>query len=690
MLLHFGRADGSIASESEWDRSSREGDEEPREERENRRGRSRRRKRIARAAGEAAEDWLHRAAAATRRRKEQEGDRVEDELEDDLEVDEPPYPLTPLQRPRGLGVPDDHRSALPPRRPDLVFRAGIFKTIGRLLLWIRGVLRFVLGIWWDKLRSRDSEERRASRLRETFEAMGTTFIKFGQQLSMRLDLIPYAYTRELAKMLDSVPPFPANEAIAAVERATGRPLEDTFRAFDPTPIGSASVACVYQAVLRSGERVAVKVRRPGIGELMVADMRALGWLMVLLEMVALRPGFTGNFLYELSVMLMEELDFVREARFTDLFRTRIQKIRQFRFCTSPRVYFEYSTNEVLVTEFVRGIWLTEILTAVESEDANLQARLDGMNIDRKVLARRILLISRYGNFENIFFHADLHPANILIKPGNKIVLIDFGSCGSFTKRELIAWRRMFDAQSLDDVGGMVQAGLGVIEPLPPIDKDQFALRLEYVFWNDLYAIKSKKSEWWERISARLWIGFLKLAREFDIPMRLNTLRMIRAIMLADTIAARLDHDLDPYKEYRFYQKGAGKRAARRTKKRVRRLLGPSKFTRIEQGIESSLTAIYRIQRALHSIAYIRILPLIGKAALAFFIALRTFCILGIGASAVTLYLLFRHYPDETFVQILWHRVLPDGYFQLVGLAVILPALRRIFYRITDPEYDRRR
>jgi len=93
---------------------------------------------------------------------------------------------------------------------------------------------------WDKLNRRDTQENAPRRLRETFEKMGTTFIKFGQQLSMRLDLLPDVYTSELSKMLDNVPPFPADEAIEAIKRATGRPMEEIFSAFDREPIGSAS------------------------------------------------------------------------------------------------------------------------------------------------------------------------------------------------------------------------------------------------------------------------------------------------------------------------------------------------------------------------------------------------------------------------------------------------------------------
>ena len=594
--------------------------------------------------------------------------------------------LQPLPRPRGLGVKGGARQSSPPRRHEETFKAGLVRSMGRVFLWLLGFLRFALGLLWDRLRRRDSEERRAWRLRQTFETMGTTFIKFGQQLSMRLDLLPYAYTSELEKMLDKVPPFPTEEAISTIERATGKPMAEIFSAFDPEPIGSASVACVYQATLKNGDRVAIKVRRPGIGELLAADMRALKWLMVFAELFIVPPGFTTNFLYELRAMLMEELDFSREARFTDLFRRGLRKTKQLHYASAPRVYFEFSRVDVLVTEYVSGIWLQEILTALATRDQQALDRLEAMDIDPLILARRFLLISRFGNFEHIFFHADLHPANILVQPGNKIVLIDFGSCGSFTKKELVIWRRLFDAQSLDDVGGMVQAGLSVIEPLPPIDKDEFALRLESVFWNDLYAIKSKHSEWWERISARIWISFLKLAREYRIPMRLNILRMIRAIMLADTIAARLDNDLDPYREYRYYEKGAGKRAKKRTEKTLRRLAGPGKFIRIEQGMEAALNAIYQAQRLVSSLRSIGFVPLIGKAAFAVFNLLKLVFILGTVAVAATLVVhlgqrwLTGASPTPSYVLTLWYVVLKSRYFQFFAFVASLVTARIILHR----------
>lgn len=643
---------------------------------ENTRSRRLRREKIQRLADEAAEQWQERHGPAA------------------LPTPTPPTRLfETLPRPPSLGVTKGEQSALPPRRREEVFKAGVFRTSYRLLLWIYAAWRFFLAVVRDKITGQDSEKARAVRLRKTFEAMGMTFIKIGQQLSMRLDLLPYAYTRELEKMLDSVPPMPPELAIETIERASGKPLDEIYASFDPDPIGSASVACVYQAVLLTGERVAVKVRRAGIGELLAADMRALSWLLHVVELFLLRPGFTGNFMYELSTMLMDELDFIREARFNELFRRRMRKARQLRFATAPKIYFEQSSVEVLVAEFLTGVWLTEVLAALENDDQEAICKLDEMGIDPLILARRIQMIARFNNFENIFFHADLHPANVLVQPGNRIVLIDFGSCGSFSKKELNSWRRWFDAQSTNDVGGMVQAALAIIEPLPPIDRDSFGLKLETMFWNDLYAIKSKHSEWYERISARLWFGFLKLSREFGVPMRLNTLRMIRASMLADTLAARLDPDQDPYSEYRHYERGAGRRARRRLLKRLRRLCGPGKFVRFEQGLESGLKFFYRIQRSVDSLASIGIIPLIGKAAETASLVIRLlFNMAGFAAAWATVILVNRvltHAPANTrvFLDIWKYVVLDNGYYQVLMLIPIVITARRIVIRLRDQDYD---
>ena len=213
---------------------------------------------------------------------------------------------------------------------------------------------------------RASVPRSAVRFRETLERTGGSFIKIGQQLSLRADLLPYAYCAELSKLLDRTNPIPTSQAIDVIERSLGLPLSAIFESFDPNPIGSASLACVYQARLKTGEHVAVKVRRPGIGRLIAADLRALDWLLVVAETMALiRPGMTTQFRRELGKMLIAELNFRTEARYNEMFRIRTQKDGD--GITAPHVYFRYCTDEVLVNELVSGVWMWELMAAVDQE-----------------------------------------------------------------------------------------------------------------------------------------------------------------------------------------------------------------------------------------------------------------------------------------------------------------------------------
>ena len=597
----------------------------------------------------------------------------------------PPEGVDPrLPRPVRLRV-DWRKYSSPPRRETEVFRAGIIRVVLRLFVWGRAALQFSAGTAWDIVLRRNSVHRRARRLRRILEGAGPTFIKIGQQLSIRSDLLAYEYTRELEKMLDSAPPFPVQKAIESIEKAAGEPLSKAFEVFDPEPIASASIACVYQGLLPNGDRVAIKVRRPNIGKQFAADIRGLAWVLTLLEMFWLPPGFSTHFVFELRQMLFEELDFVREARYTELFRENARD-SELDFATSPRVYFKLSNHEVLVTEFLTGIFLTELLAVVENKDQAALEALHERGIDPAIVAKRLIWVNRFGGFEALFFHADLHPGNVLVLPGSKLVLIDFGSCGAFTESERVIWRRMLYAQSRGDVGAMTQATLALLEPLPAISTHEFSQRCETVFWQDLYAARSSHSEWWERTTANIWLSFFRLSREFNIPMRLNTLRMIRGSLLTDTVALRLDPTLDHYEEYRRYLQSAGKRARKRLLEKIpQAIFGDSEWIQWEQMFEAGWSALYRAQRFLDSTAieysklrggFSSFISNLGRALSTLgFVALGATLILG-GmqvASGRTL--------DVNFGRVFLEQVLASGWFQVVVLMVVLVNIRRWWWRL---------
>jgi len=575
--------------------------------------------------------------------------------------------------------------------------ANVFQTLERLMIYGFGALRWAFAILWDKLLRRDTMERRAVRLRETIERIGGSAVKVGQQMAMRIDLLPYEYTVELTKMLDRMPTFPTEYAIERIEEVMGKPLLEVFDAFDPVPIGSASVACVFQAFLKNGDRVAIKVRRPGIGVKFVADCNALAAVLQFLEFFTIiRPGLSRNFVYEFRSMLMEELDFRKEARYTELFRSGVKE--HMKHVSAPRIYFDLSSEDIMVSEFVSGIWMRELIAAVEKNDTHALELLRAEGIHPELVAKRLLRTNQFGVFENVLFHADPHPSNVVIERNSELVFIDFGSSGAYTTKERNNWKQLSHYHDQADIGRMVQSALAILEPLPPIDVDEFSKRIEGIFWQDLYAFKSKHTEWWERTSAKIWIRFLGLAREYNIPLNLNTLKMIRSTLLYETIAARLYPDIDAYREHRVYNKTAGKRARKRVHKAVLKFLfkGPSdeNYLAIEQLSDMANRTMYLAQRWLDSPPF-QFTNLVDKASMAISTFLRgvlTFSVttLGLGFGLLGWRVVTTGAQAGQFG--IWHAcydvLMWTPYQFLLGVKLFLD-IRKVLFRFFDKDIKER-
>ncbi len=503
-------------------------------------------------------------------------------------VDQAGYPpaesvLHSIPRREQLIEPVEGRLWLP-RYETLTFKTSLWQSLRRLMTWLRVLTTVLLGNLFDRLLRRDTMERRAVRLRQALERAGGTFVKLGQQAAMRIDLVPWAYCVELSKMLDRMQAFPAEQALKAIERTIDRPWQEVFDVFDPQPVGSASIACVYQATLKNGTKVVVKVRRPGIAELFTADLQVLDWITWLAEFLTLfRPGFTHNLRSELREILMEELDFRHEGRYQDIFRKNVEKSGQ-SFFTAPRVYFEYSGDEVLVQEFVSGLWLWEVISAVEQKDPRGLAMLRQLNIDPAVVARRILWAAFWSMDEHVFFHADPHPANILVRSNNEVTFIDFGSCGSFNNQQRIALEQMVLSMKRQDAETMARASLSLLEPLPPVDVPALVKQAQEEYMHVLYTFNTpaEYTEYWERTSARQWLALIRVARKFNLPLNLHMLRMIRATLLYDSIVLRLDKQLDRYFEYTQFMKDRAQLVKRKWRKRLRDNAGDGFFLNLEE------------------------------------------------------------------------------------------------------------
>ena len=456
---------------------------------------------------------------------------------------------------------------LPPRADDgQPVRATRRQVFARLFYWAYACAYYAVRRLRGRLRG-DAQPRPGLVLRETLERMGGTFVKIGQQLSTRMDLLPLEACEELAKMLDAMPPIPVEQAITAIERATGRPLGATFAAFDPRPLGSASVACVYHAILRGGREVAVKVRRPGIEHIFAADLAALDLLCRVAEALTLiRPGLTGALRAELRSMLMEELDFRSEARYQELFRRQAERDGQ--RVSAPRLYAEHSGPGVLVSEFVHGVWLQELVTAVERDDQHALAHYASLHIEPTAVARGLFQTLYWANFENLFYHADPHPKNILVQPHNQLVFVDFGACGPALHRNRRNYIELFRRQALRDVAGVMDVLGNILAPLPPVDRVALYRDGEAITARWQYGFESKHPQWWERSSAGMWIGMFELTRRYNIPVTVDTVRLVRSSLLYDTIAARLCGTIDMRVEFDRYRRSAQARAARRRSRAV--------------------------------------------------------------------------------------------------------------------------
>jgi len=257
----------------------------------------------------------------------------------------------------------------------------------------------------------------AERLRLAFEELGPTFVKLGQMLSVRPDLVPERFINEFQKLQDEVPSFSAKQARKVIEAQLGKPVEQLFSSFDDTPLAAASIAQVHRAVMKSGEHVVVKIQRPNIQSIIETDLNILFDLTLLVEKhipesKLYNPGAIAQ---EFAKTIRRELDFIREGRNIDRFCRNFQDDDTLYV---PRVFWELTTQRVLTMEYIDGIKASEL------------EKLESAGLDRKIIAFNGAQAILKQVFEHGFFHADPHPGNIFILPNNVIAPLDYGMMGS--------------------------------------------------------------------------------------------------------------------------------------------------------------------------------------------------------------------------------------------------------------------
>ncbi|MCM0609236.1 MAG: ubiquinone biosynthesis regulatory protein kinase UbiB [Ideonella sp. WA131b] len=285
--------------------------------------------------------------------------------------------------------------------------------------WVRALVRLVtLG--------RRLDRPRGERLRQGLERLGPIFVKFGQVLSTRRDLIPLDVADELAKLQDRVPPFPAAQSKALVEKAFGRPIGDVFARFDAEPVASASIAQVHFAELKDGREVAVKVLRPGMREVIDQDLALLHTIAAWVERLSadgrrLKPR---EVVAEFDGYLHDELDLVREAANATQLRRNMDGLG---LVLIPEMVWELCTEGVIVMQRMKGVPISQI------------ERLREAGVDLKKLSRDGVTIFFTQVFRDGYFHADMHPGNIMVSldPATfgRYIALDFGIIGTLTETD---------------------------------------------------------------------------------------------------------------------------------------------------------------------------------------------------------------------------------------------------------------
>lgn len=298
---------------------------------------------------------------------------------------------------------------------------------------------------WRSRWFRRSEPARApspgERLRHVLEELGPTYVKFGQMLSVRTDLLDPEISAALSRLHDAVPPFPTQEAKRLIEEELGRPLGELFARFDETPLAAASIAQAHRAKLHSGEEIVLKVRRPGIEHVIATDIHMLLGLAHLVK-EHLRPELFDpvEMVHEFARVIRRELDLREEGRhverFADFFKGDEGVV-------IPKVYWEYSSERLLAIEFIDGVKVSD------------HEALAAWGIDRRAVARRgaeaflkQVMIAGY-------FHGDPHPGNLLVTRDGRVAFIDFGVVGRLSARQREALVDMFIGMVRHDTEAIV-------------------------------------------------------------------------------------------------------------------------------------------------------------------------------------------------------------------------------------------
>ena len=362
-------------------------------------------------------------------------------------------------------------------------------------------------------------------LRMALEELGPTFIKLGQLLSTRADLLPPEYLTELSKLQDSVPPVPSEQIERLLVKELGKPIDEAFAHFDPKPFAAASIGQTHLATRKDHVHVVIKVQRPGVAEQVEEDLDILRNLAA----TASRHWEAGKqydlvgLEEEFEQTLRAELDYFHEARNAEQFAANFEGDESVHI---PRVFWDTSTPRVLTLERISGI------------KVNDRAKLHRAHIDPAALAQHGAQIVMKMIFDDGFFHADLHPGNLFVEHGGRVGLIDFGMAGTLDERTRDCLSDLIIAIGNQDFDQLTEVFLELGQSRKPVDRSALQFDLEHLikpcYGKDLKEIKL----------APLLNGVFATLRKHYLHLPADLTLLLRAVITAEGMGAGLDPGFD--------------------------------------------------------------------------------------------------------------------------------------------------
>jgi predicted unusual protein kinase regulating ubiquinone biosynthesis (AarF/ABC1/UbiB family) len=388
-------------------------------------------------------------------------------------------------------------------------------------------------------RPRPTELSGPERLRRMFEELGGSFIKLGQMLAMQPDILPLEYCDALYDLLDHVKPVPADEIAQVIRDDTGSEPTKLFDSFDPVPLASGSIGQVHVA-WKGGRKLAVKVQRPDARSNFDRDVKLMTLTVWLVRTLRVRPlSFLIDPLSEFASWTRDELDFRREAAYMRQLR-RNAEVSESQYI--PYVLAEHTTRRVLVVEFLDGVTLMDHLRALRRKDEAHEARLSEIGFDADQLARNVIDNCLSNVFLIGVFHADIHPANLMLLPGNVVGYIDFGITGvisRYSRHNLLAMTLAYARKDIDALCSRFFAVSSFDETSDPHLFHEGVKRLAEGWYTH-----DPRDPRLNTTTTQVMLDMLKLSREARIWPQRDIIKYIRSAIALDGLVHRFAPGFD--------------------------------------------------------------------------------------------------------------------------------------------------